>query len=29
MDIIFLCLVYISIIYIESCREEAEEILII
>jgi hypothetical protein len=29
MDIILLCLVYISIIYIELCKEEDQEILII
>ena len=28
MDIMFLCLIYISIIYIETCKEEDEIIIL-
>jgi len=28
MDLIFLCLIYISIIYIETCKEEDEIIIL-
>jgi hypothetical protein len=29
MDIIFMCLVYISIIFIEACKEQQEEVIIL